>query len=130
MVVETEKGIWRRSFAATEAGIIEYLNPFHLQTQNDKSHPDYGVAVVDHIVDFALAVRGLRASEFDEEDALMSLMMEAGARQSAQNQGRRIDLPLEGEMEYDNVERRRQQEEYGVDPLDVEAMLANSYPQP
>ena len=27
---------------------------------------DYGVAGVDHIVDVALAVRGLRASEFDE----------------------------------------------------------------
>ena len=117
-------------FRRDRGGTIECVNPFHLQTQNDKNHPDYGVAVVDHIVDFALAVRGLRASEFDEEDALMSLMMEAGARQSAQNQGRRVELPLEGEVEYDNVERRRQQEEYGIDPLDVEAMLANSYPRP
>lgn len=130
VVVETEKGIWRRSFAATEAGTIECVNPFHLQTQNDKNHPDYGVAVVDHIVDFALAVRGLRTSEFDDEDALMSLMMEAGAWQSAQHQGQRIELPLAGEVEYDDVERRRQQEEYGIDPLDVEAMLAHSYPRP
>ena len=50
----------------------------------------YNCAIADHISDFSLAVRGLRASEFDEQDALMSLMMDVGAQESALNQGQRI----------------------------------------
>ena len=89
-----------------------------------------GVAMMDHIVDFVLAVRGLRDSEFTDEDALMVGMMEAGARESALQDGRRVSLPVEGELESDAVARRQQKELFGVDPLDVEAMLSVSFPQP
>ena len=35
-----------------------------------------------------------------------------------------MELPLEGEVEADALERERQRSTYGVDPMDVEAMLA------
>ena len=85
---------------------------------------------MDHVVDFVLAVRGLRASEFTDEDALMSDMMELGARESALQEGRRIRLPLEGDLEADAQERARLKAKYGVDPLNIEAMLSISYPRP
>ena len=75
-------------------------------------------------------LRDLRPSEFDEEDALMSLLMDVGAKESAQQQGRRVELPLEGEVELDAQVREEQRQRYGVDPLDVEAMLCVSYPRP
>ena len=78
---------------------------------------------------WSLAVRGLRDSEFTDEDALMSAMME-GAHESALQEGRRIRLPLEGDLEADAVTREQQRKEFGVDPLDVEAMLAVSFPRP
>ena len=85
---------------------------------------------MDHLVDFALAVRGMRKSEFDDHDALMSLMVELASRQSASEGGRRVALPLEGDIEADAIERQRQKELYGVDPMDVEAMLSVRFPPP
>lgn len=130
VVEEVEDGVWVRSYAKTKGGLVEYNNPLRLGDQQDKNRPDYAVAVMDHLVDFVLAVRGLRQSEFDEEDALMSLMMDVGARESAGNKGQRVDLPLEGELEWDTNERQRLKDEYGVDPLDVEGMLALSHRRP
>jgi hypothetical protein len=57
-------------------------------------------------------------------------MMELGAHESALNQGRRVTLPIEGELETDAMIRDAQHRKYGVDPLDVEAMLSISYPRP
>ena len=79
---------------------------------------------------WSLAVRGLRDSEFTDEDTLMSAMMEAGAHESALQEGRRIRLPLEGDLEADAVVCEQQRQKFGVDPLDVEAMLAVSFPRP
>ena len=66
---------------------------------------------MSHIIDFALAVRGLRKSEFDEADAMMSLMMELGAGESALNEGRRIKLPLEAELEVERQIREAQKKQ-------------------
>jgi hypothetical protein len=88
------------------------------------------IAVTNHIIDFALAVRGLRESEFDEEDALMSLMMEIGASDSAINDGKRIPLTRDRDFETDAIIREEMKKQFGVDPLDVEGMLAISYPKP
>jgi len=120
-----EDGCWAASRADTPAGRIEYVNPLRTGARTGWTHAGhwYGVAVMDHIVDFALAVRGLREPEFTDCDALMTVMMQAGAWESARDEGRRVKLPLEGEVAFDVAERQRQQEAYGVDPLDVEAML-------
>jgi len=72
-------------------------------------------------------VRGLRESEFTDEDAMMSLMMDVGARESVQKDGKRIELPLTGELESDARVREAQKAQFGVDPMDVEGMLAISY---
>jgi hypothetical protein len=90
----------------------------------------YGIPVIEHVVDFVLAVRGLRESEFNDEDALMSEMMEIGARESNLQEGRRIKLPIAGDLEADALTRERERKQFGVDPLDVEAMLAVSFPKP
>jgi len=124
-----EEGQWVRTYCETTSDVIQYVNPHHLEGLQSKS-PAYSCAIVDHITDFVLAVRGLRESEFDEEDAMMSLMMEFGAKESALNEGKRIKLPLEGETETDMQMRKSLKEQFGVDPMDVEAMLKISYPKP
>lgn len=134
-VVQTsENDCWTGCYADTPRGRIAYASPLraHAGTAVGKVNQRnwYGVAVMDHVVDFALAVRELRPSEFTDQDALMSDMMEIGARESALQQGRRVSLPVEGDLEADRLERERLKRKYGVDPLDVEAMLSISYPRP
>ena len=119
----SEDNQWIRTYCETEDSIIEYINPHQLNSE--RQNP-----IADHIIDFALAVRGLRKSEFDEEDAIMSLMMEVGSKESAINEGKRMTLPLKGETEADARTRDSLKREYGVNPMDVEAMLAISYPKP
>ena len=130
VVLEIKDQRWTRSYADTPSGCIEYVNPFHLVELAPHTDVWYGVAIVNHVVDFALAVRGLRASEFTEADALMSEMMEIGAHESALNEGKRVKLPIEGDLEADALIRANLMKKYGVDPLDVGAMLSISYPRP
>ena len=132
VVYDLEDGTWAGVHADTPSGRIEYVSPLRTAVKVGKKNVGdwyYGVAVMDHMVDFALAVRGLRDSEFTDEDALMSEMMEIGARESARQGGRQIKLPIEGDLESDAVEREKQKQRFGCDPLDVEAMLAVSFPR-
>ncbi len=122
-------GQWLRTYCQTDDGLIEYINPHRLDGYREKNM-GYNCAIADHVSDFCLAVRGLRNSEFDEQDALMSLMMEVGAQESALNQGKRIQLPIDGETETDARTYQALRHQYGVDPMDIEAMLAISYPKP
>jgi hypothetical protein len=118
--------------AQTPTETIEYISPLrpYIKFRQVNNSDFYGVAVMDHIIDFLLAVRGLRDREFTAEDALMSEMMELGAKESALHQGRRIELPITGELETDSIIRQEQKEKFGVDPMDVEAMLDVSFPKP
>lgn len=45
-------------------------------------------------------------------------------------EGRRVKLPVEGDLEADALERERQKKQFGVDPRDIEAMLSVSFPRP
>jgi hypothetical protein len=132
--IASDQGHWMGEAADTPQGRIAYESPLgHLAGtggQNFGARDWYGVAVMDHVVDFALAVKGLRESEFTDEDALMSEMMEIGARESVLQEGRRIKLPLEGDLESDAITREAQRKQFGCDPLDVEAMLSVSFPRP
>jgi predicted dehydrogenase len=123
---------WSGAYADTPQGRISYDSPLRGFAKMGKvaGRDWYGVAVMDHVVDFALAVRGLRDSEFTDEDALMSDMMEIGARESVLQEGRRIKLPVTGDLEADARERERQRKQFGVDPMDVKAMLNISFPRP
>ncbi len=125
-----DNGDWATIWAETPEGRIEYKNPLRTGCGGINGNWSYGIAIMDHCVDFALAVRGRRDSEFTDEDAMMSLMMDIGARESDLQEGRRIRLPLEGDLEADALERDKQKNEYGVDPFDIEGMLAIAYPKP
>lgn len=132
VISDTTGEVWYGMHANTPTGVISYKSPLrsHIKFGKVNQRDWYGVAVMDHVVDFVLAVRNLRESEFTAEDALMSDMMELGARESMLQEGRRIKLPLEGDLEADAIERNRQKDKFGVDPLDIEAMLSISYPRP
>jgi hypothetical protein len=121
---------WVSMYCRTGAGLLQYVNPHRPERLDQHRNPGYYSAVMDHVIDFALAVRGLRESEFDEEDAMMSLMMEMGAKESALNEGKRIRLPIEGELEAEALVRQAQQKQFGVDPMDVAGMLAISHSKP
>jgi predicted dehydrogenase len=131
-IYDTTGDVWTGMHADTPTGRIGYVSPVSAFARMGKvSNRDwYGVAVMDHVVDFVLAVKGLRDSEFTAEDALMSEMMEIGARESDLQEGRRIKLPIAGDLESDAIEREKQRKQFGCDPLDVEAMLAVSFPKP
>ena len=129
-VVDEDDGRnWTRSYADTSAGRIEYENPFRFGGYQNM-RKDYGASAMSHIVDFALAVRGIRESEFDEDDALTSLMMDVACRESERNEGQRVGLPLTDELEADIQMRNSLTERYGVDPMDIEGMIAVNYAQP
>jgi len=132
VVYEYENEFWTGCYADTPTGRIEYKNPISSAGKVGAvaGRGWYGVPVMGHIIDFVLAIRGLRNSEFTDEDALMSEMMEIGAKESALNEGKRIKLPVAGDLESDAITRETLRKKYGVDPLDVEAMLSISYPRP
>jgi hypothetical protein len=132
VVHDTTGDVWTGLHADTPTGRIEYVSPLttHAKMGKVNSRDWYGVAVMEHVVDFALAVRGLRGSEFTDEDALMSDMMEIGAHESNLQEGRRIKLPIEGDLESDALTREAQKKQFGCDPLDADAMLSVSFPKP
>ncbi len=121
---------WLSSHVDLPTGRIEYANPFRLGAKAYHRRHYYSAAIVSHIVDFADTVRGLRHSEYTDEDALMAMMMEVATRESALQEGRRLTLPLEGELESETAIRADETKRYGVDPLDIEGMLQISYPRP
>jgi len=125
-------GVWRGAKLQSQRVSIEYVNPYRLVEATGHRLPAYGVAIMDHIIDFAAAVRGAADSEFDEEDALMSLIMEVAANYSARHEGCRVRLPLTRgiEEESDEISRASLKSQWGVDPLDVDGMLAINYPKP
>ncbi|MGI5898913.1 MAG: Gfo/Idh/MocA family protein [Christensenellales bacterium] len=116
--------------ACIPGGEINYVNPVRIGARSRHYFPEYGVAVASHMIDFALQVRGLKQSEFDEQGALMSMMMEVGARESILQNGSQIALPLTGELESDRIMEENLRKQFGVDPLDVEAMMSYKYSKP
>lgn len=130
-----EDGNWAASYVDLPTGRVEYRNP-HRPTQAEirlREHYGrdfYGACVMGHIVDFACAIRGDAPSEYTAQDALMAMMMEVGGRESALHDGETVQLPLDGELAAERQYRDALKITYGVDPLDIEGMLAISYPKP
>jgi predicted dehydrogenase len=126
----SEQGNWTTTYVDLPAGRVEYVNPYRPSERVLINRDYYGAAVMGHIVDFAKTVRGVSQGEYTPDDALMAMMMEMGGRESARRDGARIALPITGDLEVDDLALVSQRQKYGVDPLDVEAMLAVSYPKP
>ena len=123
---------WHSSHVDLPGKRIEYVNPYRLGAEAYHRRSYYSAAVISHIVDFAETVRGLRQSEYTDEDALMAMMIEVATRESALQNGKRLEMPLAPDLELESEAAIRAQERalYGVDPLDIDGMLAISYPRP
>lgn len=128
---------WIRTHVELPSGQeLAYENPLRLSElcgtdeERDQIEVPYDIEIMGHLVDFSLAVRGIRDGEFTDEDALAAMMMEMGAKESALQGGRRIHLPIEDDLEADERAHDEVREEFGVDPLDVDGMLEITYPKP
>ena len=119
---------WVADRVELPSGPVEYVNPYRPQENHRRDY--YFAAIMDHIVDFARAVRGEAQSEYTDEDAAMAMMMEVATRESALRQGERLQLPLTGELESEQRIRQALKQKHGIDPLDVEGMLAVAVPRP
>jgi hypothetical protein len=133
IVHEAENDIWSRTYVDLPIGRIEYVNPYQMTPDTNVNHAHrnyYSVAIVDHIVDFAKAVRGLAQSEYTDQDALMAMEMEVGVRESALRNGELLTLPLDGDLASEEKMRAALREKHGVDPLDIEGMIGVKVPRP
>lgn len=129
----SEGGNWVSTFVNLPSGRLQHVNPYRPAQEETclpehYGHDYYGATVMDHIVDFARAVRGDALSEYTPKDAEMAMMMEVGARESALRSGDRVGLPFEGELEAEHRLRESLSATYKVDPLDIEGLLSISYP--
>lgn len=126
----TADGAYAGVHAAIPGGEIDYANPLVLKDSGSHYFKEYGVCVAGHLVDFARRIRGVKESEFNEQDALMSMMIEVAARESVLRNGARIELPLAGDVESDHLALKALKEKLGVDPMDVEAIMAYKHGKP
>lgn len=126
----TPDGAYAGVRAAIPGGEINYHNPIIMKNSGTHYFKEYGVCVAGHLVDFALRIRGLKQSEFDEHRAMMSMMMEVAARESVLRDGAHIQLPLEGFPESDKIELDAMKQRLGFDPMDIEAMMAYKADKP
>ena len=125
-----DNGAYAGVHAAIPGGEINFRNPLILEDSGDHYFKEYGVCVAGHLVDFALNIRGVKESEFNEQDALMSMMIEVAARESVLQNGAQISLPLDGSLESDELAMKALREKLGVDPMDVEAIMAYKHGKP
>ena len=144
LITEYDGLHWLRTYVDLPTERVEYANPYpptgtvygvadvnpYPYASSTETVADwYLAAVMGHVVDFALAVRGIAKSEFSPEDALMALTIETAARESVINDGARIRMPL-GDTEAERQRLQSEKQNIGVDPMDVEAVLALSFPKP
>jgi hypothetical protein len=123
-------GCWTSSWVDLPCGRVEWVNEHRPGRVSGPKLREWDAAVVMEIlVRFAEQVRGRRPPEFAAEDGLRTTEVEAASRESALRDGARIGLPvapadLEGEQAVAAALRAR----FGVDPMDVEAMMAVHFP--
>ncbi|MHC1695848.1 MAG: Gfo/Idh/MocA family protein [Eubacteriales bacterium] len=119
-----------KASAETPEGTIEYINPY--VPQNICEHinkPFYGCAIMDEMIEFAFVIRGIKKLEFTAKDAMMSLTMDLAASQSAACNGERVNITDKMDFEVERSIEAGLRKQYGVDPYDIEGMLALSYPR-
>lgn len=133
IVHEADHDIWTRTYVDLPMGRVEYVNPYRMTPDTNINHAHrnyYSVAIVDHIVDFAKAVRGVAPSEYTDQDALMAMEMEAAVRESEIRNGALIPLPLSGDLAAEEEVRAALRAKHGVDPMDIEGMIGVKAPRP
>jgi hypothetical protein len=125
-----ENGAYAGVRACIPGGEIVYHNPLVMKNSGPHYFREYGVCVAAHLADFALCIRGVKQQEFGEDKALMSMMMEAAARESILKNGAWIDLPLIGPLKSDALALDALSAQLGQDPMDVEKMLSFQHDKP
>lgn len=129
VVFELDRGRFKRLYAALPQGTIEYDNPYKMQDYYKDAAPDYSMAIMDQIADFALAVRGEKPLEYPPEKAMRALIAELAFEQSAKEEGKRIYLHDDMRFEVEQEVENRIRSEYGIDCYDIDGMIALSYPR-
>jgi predicted dehydrogenase len=106
------------------SGRVSYTNPFYRPVEEAADVLDYyHAATAELLLEFAQAIRGETTLEYTPEDAYASLMMNVGARESIRQNGVKICLPLDVEVESEAQTLAALKARTGFDPLDIEAML-------
>jgi predicted dehydrogenase len=128
--------VWTSTSVDLSTGRIEYVNPLRddpterPMESTGHSRPWYWVAVMDHLVDFANTVRGQGSDLYTERHALEAMELEVGAGESMLRDGARVTFPLPDETAFEAKVIDGLRQRFDVDPLDIEAMMAISYPRP
>ena len=140
IINEAEKNCWTLTYVDLPSERVSFTNNnYHLSEENIKyTSPGtkniirdyYGSALMSAITDFTGAVMRNEDSEFTGEDALMSMMMESGAKESALNHGEAIKLPTNIELEVDKRQLNELEKKNGINPMDVEQIIDQSIARP
>lgn len=124
-----EDGQWICDRVELPSGVVECPNPRPLAARH--ARPYYLASVASHVTDFAAELRGADHCLFTPEDAVMSMEMEVGCRESALREGARLSLPLPDlDIEAEALTRAELRRKHGADPHDAEAMLSIMVPRP
>lgn len=124
-----EDGHWICDRVELPIGAVEYRNEQRLAVRHERAY--YLSSIASHVTDFAAELRGSDHCDFTLEDAVMSMEMEVGCRESALRDGQRLALPLADlDIEAETRVRTALQQKHGVDPHEAEAMLNLMIPRP
>jgi len=105
-------------------GLYEYVNEFYRPYERATDYIDfYHAATAEHLLEFAGVIRGQCVSDFSEDDAVMSMMMDVAIRESITRSGQQVPMPLTGVLPSEEQTREALRKSLGVDPMDIEAML-------
>lgn len=125
-----EDATWVGSDVAVPGGVVEVAQRHRPGRVTGPKIREWDAAVVMEIlVQFAEQVRGIRDADFSAEDAVMATEIEMACRDSARRGGKRIVLPVQsGQLYSEAAAAGKLRKQYGIDPLDVDAMIAVHFP--
>jgi predicted dehydrogenase len=123
-------GTWVGSDVTVPGGMVEIDQPYRPGPVSGPKLREWDAAVVMEIlVQFAEQVQGTGVAEFSADDAVMATEVEAACRESALRGGERIALPVDvAPLQSEVIAMGKLRRQFGLDPFDVEAMLAVHFP--
>lgn len=123
-------GTWVGSDVVVPGGVVEIDQPYRPGPVSGPKLREWDAAVVMEIlVQFAEQVLGTGTAEFSAEDAVAATEVEAACRESARRGGERVALPVDAtQLQGETIAIAKLHQSFGIDPLDVKAMLAVHFP--
>lgn len=130
IIFTQENEFLRKLHVNLPTGRVEYVNPFYQPAISPLDAIDYyHTGTAELILEFARAIRGETTLEYTPEDAYMAMMMNAAARESLHRNGQKVALPLPDDLESEAKVHETLKAKTGIDPMDVDAMLAYVAPR-